>query len=87
MGTQRSSQGDPAEVGSGDVPFDGVDKIPAGDLWAVRRTLRGRLVEEVRRRLRETALARGATEAEVGWTESAFDPDVLTIGFARRGPA
>jgi starch phosphorylase len=49
--------------------------------------LRGRLVDEVRRRLRETALSRGATEAEVGWTETAFDPDVLTIGFARRVPS
>ena len=29
---------------------------------------------------------RGATEAELGWTEKAFDPDVLTIGFARRVP-
>src|SRR5688500_15860209 len=87
MGTQSSSNGDPAEVGNGDVPFDGVDKIAAGDLWAMRRTLRTRLVEEVRRRLRDTALSRGATEAEVGWTDSAFDPDVLTIGFARRVPS
>ncbi|MBN1096241.1 alpha-glucan family phosphorylase [Blastococcus sp. TML/C7B] len=86
MGTQSSSQGDPVEV-QGAAHFDGVDRIPAGDLWAVRRTLRGRLVEEVRRRLRETALSRGATEAEVGWTDTAFDPDVLTIGFARRVPS
>ena len=41
----------------------------------------------MRRRIRETALSRGATEAEVGWTETAFDPDVLTIGFARRVPS
>ncbi|RBY77408.1 DUF3417 domain-containing protein [Blastococcus sp. TF02-09] len=86
MGTQTTSQGDPVVV-DGPVHFDGVDTIPAGDLWAVRRTLRGRLVEEVRRRLRETALSRGATEAEVGWTDTAFDPDVLTIGFARRVPS
>jgi starch phosphorylase len=86
MGTQTSSQGDPVDV-DGPVHFDGVDTIPAGDLWAIRRTLRGRLVEEVRRRLRETALSRGATEAEVGWTDTAFDPDVLTIGFARRVPS
>ncbi|MGY1803497.1 alpha-glucan family phosphorylase [Blastococcus sp. SYSU D00922] len=86
MGTQTTSQGDPAVV-DGPVHFDGVDKIPAGDLWAIRRTLRGRLVDEVRRRLRETALSRGATEAEVGWTDTAFDPDVLTIGFARRVPS
>jgi starch phosphorylase len=86
LGTQRSSQGDPVEV-EGTVQFDGVDKISAGDLWSTRRLLRGRLVDEVRRRLRETALSRGATEAEVGWTETAFDPDVLTIGFARRVPS
>jgi starch phosphorylase len=86
MGTQTSSQGDPVDV-AGPVHFDAVDKISAGDLWAIRRTLRSRLVEEVRRRIRETALSRGATEAEVGWTATAFDPDVLTIGFARRVPS
>ncbi|MCA0146444.1 alpha-glucan family phosphorylase [Blastococcus sp. LR1] len=86
MGTQSSSQGDPVDV-DGEVHFDGVDRIPAGDLWATRGMLRGRLVEEVRRRIRETALSRGASEAEVGWTQTAFDPDVLTIGFARRVPS
>jgi starch phosphorylase len=86
MGTQTSSEGDPLEI-DGPEHFDGVDKISAGDLWAIRRTLRSRLVEEVRRRMRATLLSRGATEAEVGWTETAFDPDVLTIGFARRVPS
>jgi starch phosphorylase len=86
MGTQSTSQGDLVEVGA-PVHFDGVDAIPATDLWNIRRTLRGRLVEEVRRRIRETALSRGATEAEVGWTDTAFDPDVLTVGFARRVPS
>ena len=86
LGTQSTSQGDPVEIHD-DVHFDGVDRISSGDLWSVRRMLRGRLVDEVRRRLRETALSRGSTEAEVGWTESAFDPDVLTIGFARRVPS
>ncbi|NEK57438.1 glycosyltransferase family 1 protein [Geodermatophilus sabuli] len=86
LGTQASSQGDPVEV-EGDVHFDGVDRIPASDLWSTRRLLRGRLVDEVRRRLRETALSRGAAESEVGWTDGAFDPDVLTIGFARRVPS
>jgi starch phosphorylase len=86
MGTQSSSQGDPVDV-DGEVHFDGVDRIPAADLWATRGTLRARLVEEVRRRIRETALSRGASEAEVAWTQTAFDPDVLTIGFARRVPS
>src|SRR3954451_8314204 len=86
LGTQRTRQGDSVEV-DGPVHFDGVDKIPAGELWSTRRMLRARLVDEVRRRLRDTALSRGAVEAEVGWTDSAFDPDVLTIGFARRVPS
>jgi starch phosphorylase len=87
LGAQTSSDGDPAEVGEGELPFDGVDRISAAELWAVRRRLRARLVDEVRRRLRESALSRGASEAEVGWTETAFAPDVLTIGFARRVPS
>jgi starch phosphorylase len=41
----------------------------------------------VRRRLRESWLQRGASEAELGWTSTVFDPDVLTIGFARRVPS
>ncbi|KQS57922.1 glycogen phosphorylase [Geodermatophilus sp. Leaf369] len=86
LGTQRTSQGDPVDV-TGPVRFDGVDRIDPGDLWTTRRLLRGRLVDEVRRRVRETALSRGASEAEVGWTDSVFDPDVLTIGFARRVPS
>ncbi|HJX43796.1 MAG TPA: alpha-glucan family phosphorylase [Geodermatophilus sp.] len=84
LGTQTSSAVDPAES---PALFDGVDRIPASELWATRRMLRARLVDEVRRRLRDTALSRGAAEAEVGWTDSAFDPDVLTIGFARRVPS
>ncbi len=86
LGTQSTSQGDPVDV-DGEVHFDAVDRISSGDLWNTRRMLRARLVDEVRARLRATALSRGATEAEVGWTDSAFDPDVLTIGFARRVPS
>ncbi|MEU2349216.1 alpha-glucan family phosphorylase [Modestobacter sp. NPDC049651] len=86
LGTQSSSQGDPVTLHE-DVHFDGVDRIPSGELWATRRLLRARLVDEVRRRVRETALSRGATPAELGWTATAFDPDVLTIGFARRVPS
>lgn len=55
-------------------------------LWEMRGTLRGRLAEEVRRRVRRSWLDRGASEPELGWTERVFDPDVLTVGFARRVP-
>jgi len=56
------------------------------DVWAVRRVLRERLVLDVRRRLRDSWLERGASAAELGWVDSVLDPDVLTIGFARRVP-
>ena len=57
------------------------------EIWSVRRTLRTRLVEEIRRRIRSSNFERGAPESELRWTQNAFDPDVLTIGFARRVPS
>jgi starch phosphorylase len=49
--------------------------------------LRARLVDDIRARLRASWLQRGASEAELTWISSAFDPDVCTIGFARRVPS
>ncbi|WP_181774590.1 alpha-glucan family phosphorylase [Amycolatopsis pittospori] len=55
-------------------------------LWALRRELREKLVAEVRRRVRAAWMQRGASALELGWTDTVFDPDVLTVGFARRVP-
>ena len=63
-----------------------VAQVPVADVWAVRRQMREQLVVEARRRLRSSWLKRGASRAELGWTDSVLDPDVLTIGFARRVP-
>jgi starch phosphorylase len=57
------------------------------ELWKVRGELRSRLVQEIRRRLHASSLLRGNAEAELRWTANAFDPDVLTMGFARRVPS
>ncbi len=67
--------------------WDAVDKVSDEEIWAVRRTLRERLVEEVRRRLHASQLQRGLAEPELDWTSGVFDPDVLTVGFARRVPS
>jgi glycogen phosphorylase len=56
-------------------------------LMGLRRQLRSELVDEVRRRLRVSWEQRGASPAELGWVDDVFDPDVLTIGFARRVPS
>jgi starch phosphorylase len=61
-----------------------VDQVPAHDLWATKRVLRQRLVEDARARVRKSWLQRGAAASELTWTDSVLDPDVLTIGFARR---
>ena len=57
------------------------DQIPAGELWSTRCALRGRLVDEVRRALRNQLERRGEVAT---WTADALDPDALTIVFARR---
>ncbi|MEP6815391.1 MAG: alpha-glucan family phosphorylase, partial [Marmoricola sp.] len=67
--------------------FDIVDEIPAADLWATKRVLRARLVADARARMRHSWKQRGAARAELGWIDSVLDPDVLTIGFARRVPS
>ena len=60
--------------------------VSDGEVWELRRRLRTALVEDARRRLRASWKKRGAADAQLAWTDSALDPDVLTIGFARRVP-
>ncbi|MBT8162229.1 alpha-glucan family phosphorylase [Arthrobacter sp. GN70] len=75
--------------GGTDVDATGWEKIydvEDDELWRLRRTLRSALVEDVRRRLRASWKKRGAADAELRWTDKVLDPDVLTIGFARRVP-
>jgi glycogen phosphorylase len=64
-----------------------IDRVTDTEVWSVRHELRDRLVGEIRRRIRASSRQRGMAEAELGWTSSAFSPDVLTIGFARRVPS
>lgn len=63
-----------------------LQQVEPGHLWWIRSQLRALLIDDVRARLRRSWLERGASEAELGWIADAFDPDVLTIGFARRVP-
>jgi glycogen phosphorylase len=67
--------------------WESIDKISARSIWDTKRVLRQRFVDDARMRLREAWLLRGATPAELGWIDNVLDPDVLTIGFARRVPS
>nr|WP_231704489.1 alpha-glucan family phosphorylase [Arthrobacter caoxuetaonis] len=61
-------------------------EVPDQELWDLRRRLRSNLIEDVRGRVRAAWLKRGAADAQLGWTDEVLDPDILTIGFARRVP-
>ncbi|MEU1072528.1 MULTISPECIES: alpha-glucan family phosphorylase [unclassified Streptomyces] len=71
----------------GSPRWDAVADIPAAEIWELRRELREQLVVEVRERLYASWRTRGAGTAELGWVDGVLDPDVLTIGFARRVPS
>lgn len=64
--------------------WDAVQDIPDAELWAVRCALRRSLVEYVRVRSVEDRLGRGDGLEYVEAAAKSFDPELLTIGFARR---
>ena len=84
------------ELSGGDLPsapavwepalWERLQQVDPGHLWWIRSQLREQLVNDVRARLRRSWLERGASDAELGWIATAFDPNVLTVGFARRVP-
>ncbi|OBB01977.1 glycogen phosphorylase [Mycolicibacterium fortuitum] len=66
--------------------WERLQEVDPGHMWWIRSQLRETLIADVRGRLRRSWLERGASEAELGWIATAFDPSVLTVGFARRVP-
>ncbi|HEX2193040.1 MAG TPA: alpha-glucan family phosphorylase [Acidimicrobiales bacterium] len=62
----------------------GAKDIPDAALWAARQEGRRRLVEFARARVYASMQSRRVPEAELGWCADCLDPDILTIGFARR---
>ncbi|KUF15006.1 alpha-glucan family phosphorylase [Streptomyces silvensis] len=84
IGAERTDRA--LSVGGSDR-WDAVADIQDGDIWLLRRELRAQLVYEVRRRLHLSWRQRGAATAELGWIDEVLDPDVLTVGFARRVPS
>ncbi|HEX6032210.1 MAG TPA: alpha-glucan family phosphorylase [Tepidiformaceae bacterium] len=60
------------------------DAIPDGELWALRRQLRGELVSYIQERSVQDRLARGRSPAYAEGAAREWDADTLTVGFARR---
>ena len=82
-----AGQGVDRDADDVDAFWAAVDKVPGAEVWATKRLLREKLVLDARRRLRRSWEKRGAARAELAWIDGALDPDVLTIGFARRVPS
>lgn len=59
-------------------------EIPNQELWEVHRKRKRRLVAFVRERGMRSAASRKSSAAEVRRVSEVLDPDVFTIGFARR---
>ncbi|MHB8657360.1 MAG: alpha-glucan family phosphorylase [Solirubrobacteraceae bacterium] len=64
--------------------WQGVDSIPDGELWDVRCRQRAELVAFLRERSTLDRLARTDVRDYVEAAAQAFDPETLTLGFARR---
>src|SRR6266540_1536571 len=63
--------------------WDALDLVSDEEIWRIRCLARKRLVADVRRRLAVAWRARGVVDGQLSWIDRAFDPDVLTAGFAR----
>ena len=61
-----------------------IAKIPDTELWRTQQSCREKLVDFARKRLKDQLVKVGATFKELATAEEVLDPEVLTIGFARR---
>jgi starch phosphorylase len=61
-----------------------ISKIPDAELWRTQQSCREKLVDFARKRLKSRLIKVGATTKEIATADEVLDPEVLTIGFARR---
>ncbi len=71
-------------TGTAEALAQDIRRLPDAKLWQLRSAARKALVEYARRRLSQQLAASGASGDEVEEASLLFDPDMLTIGFARR---
>lgn len=76
-----------ARTGDSENVIDGcdwkaLDRVDDTTLWTLKRQMRGTMITMARERLIESSRQRGINPE---WVQTALDPHVLTLGFARRG--
>jgi len=68
------------------VDWASTKAVSDADLWAVRGRMREQLVNDARRRVSAAWQEQNPGVGDPTWFSELLDPDVLTIGFARRVP-
>lgn len=71
---------DPAE----EEPWNKLETVPNTELWNVHNTRKNKLINLVQRRLKRQLTRQGFDMMTVKKSSKVLQPDVLTIGFARR---
>lgn len=61
-----------------------VKEIPDEEIWKTHQNRKLKLIEKVRSRVQNQRLREGYLPEQIAATRDLLDPDVLTIGFARR---
>jgi starch phosphorylase len=64
--------------------WEHIDDIPDEELWSAHQRCKERLIVFARDRLQAQMQRRGTYHTELNRAEEVLDPEVLTIGFARR---
>ena len=64
--------------------FEGIYSVPEEDIWAVRTSLRKKLIAEVKERLSDPVATNHYSPRQIVTIKDTLRDDVLTIGFARR---
>jgi starch phosphorylase len=62
----------------------GIRHLPDGTLWQMRTAARKSLIEFIRPRYARQVALQGGSSLEITEAAEVFDPNVLTLGFARR---
>lgn len=61
-----------------------IDEIPDEELWRAHEICRSRLLRGARESMERQLVLRNASRAELSFARSVLEPEVLTVGFARR---
>ena len=70
-------------VGEPEV-WTNIHDVDWGELWEIHNTLKAVMISFVRRRLTGQCRRRGEDESTIEHARTVLDPNILTIGFARR---